>query len=99
MNLIETPYLLEEKVKSISKVLQFDRHQMMNIQLRVGEQIQEHYAKEYVLIVVRKGKVAFMVDGIEQIVTANNILYMDPLENHALTAIEDSDILVIKIGK
>lgn len=99
MNLIETPYLLEEKAKSISKVLQLDYHQIINIQLRAGEQIQEHHAKEYVLIVVRKGKVAFMVDGIEQIVTANNILYMDPLENHALTAIEDSDILVIKIGK
>lgn len=98
MNLIETPYLLEEKEKYVSKVVQFDNHQVMNIQLRKGEEIKEHDAKEYVLIVVRKGKVLFTVDGIEQLVTTGHILHMNPLEKHALKAVEDADVIVIKIG-
>ena len=66
MNLIETPYLLEEKEKHVSKVVQFDNHHVMNIQLRTGEEIKEHDAKEYVLIVVRKGKVLFTVEGVDK---------------------------------
>lgn len=57
--LVETPYLLEGKEKLVSKVIQFDQHHMMNIQLRTGEEIEEHDAKEYILIVVRKEKVLF----------------------------------------
>ena len=98
MNLIETPYLLEEKEKHVSKVVQFDNHQVMNIQLRTGEEIKEHNAKEYVLIVVRKGKVLFTVEGVEQLVTTGHILHMNPLEKHALKAVEDADVIVIKIG-
>lgn len=99
MNLIETPYLLEEKEKNVSKMVQFDNHHVMNIQLRTGEEIKEHNAKEYVLIVVRKGKVLFTVEGVEQLVTTGHILHMNPLEKHALKAVEDADIIVIKIGK
>lgn len=98
MNLIETPYLLEEKDKYVSKMVQFDNHQVMNIQLRTGEEIKEHDAKENVLIVVRKGNVLFTVDGVEQLVTTGHILHMNPLEKHSLKAVEDSDVVVIKIG-
>ncbi|WP_144510532.1 AraC family ligand binding domain-containing protein [Bacillus sp. FJAT-22090] len=98
MQLVETPYLLEEKEKLVSKVIQFDQHHVMNIQLRTGEEIKEHDAKEYVLIVVRKGKVLFTVEGVEQLVTTGNILHMNPFEKHALKAVEDSDIIVIKIS-
>lgn len=98
MNLVETPYLFVEKEKHVSKVVQFDNHQVMNIQLRIGEEINEHDAKEYVLIVVRKGKVLFTVDGVDQLVTTGHILHINPLVRHALKAVEDADVIVIKIG-
>ena len=71
---------------------------LMNIQLRIGEEIKEHNADAHVLIVIRQGKVIFTVEGVEQVVTTNNVLHMNPLEKHALKAVEDSDIVVIKIG-
>lgn len=98
MHLIETPYLLGEKEKNVSKVIQFDNNDVVNIQLRIGEEIKEHNADANVLIVIRRGKVIFTVEGVEQVVTTNNILHMNPLEKHALKAVEDSDIVVIKIG-
>jgi len=98
MHLIETPYLLEEKEKNVSKVIQFDNNDVVNIQLRIGEEIKEHNADANVLIVIRRGKVIFTVEGEEQVVTTNNVLHMNPLEKHALKAVEDSDIVVIKIG-
>lgn len=98
MNLIETPYLLEEKEKHVSKVVQFDNHQVMNIQLRTGEEIKEHNVKEYVLIVVKKGKVLFTVEGVVKLVTTGRILHMNPLEKHALTAVEDAEVIIVKIG-
>jgi quercetin dioxygenase-like cupin family protein len=98
MHLIETPFLLEEKEKNVSKVIQFDNNDVVNIQLRIGEEIKEHNADANVLIVIRRGKVIFTVEGEEQVVTSNNVLHMNPLEKHALKAVEDSDIVVIKIG-
>ena len=70
----------------------------MNIQLRAGEEVKEHHANANVLIAIRRGKVQFMVEGTEQIVTTGNILHMNPLEKHALKALEDSDIVVTKIS-
>jgi quercetin dioxygenase-like cupin family protein len=47
---------------------------------------------------VKKGKVLFTVEGVEQLVTTGQILHMNPLEKHALKAVEDADVIVIKIG-
>lgn len=97
MNLIETPYLLTEKEKHIQKVLKLDNVFISNIQLKIGEEIPEHDSKKEVIIAVRKGAVAFMVEGEEVIVTEENVLHMDPLEMHSLKAVEDTDLLVIQV--
>lgn len=97
MNLIETPYLLTEKEKHIQKVLKLDNVFISNIQLKTGEEIPEHDSKKEVIIAVRKGAVAFIVEGEEVIVTEENVLHMDPLEMHSLKAVEDTDLLVIQV--
>ncbi|MEK3979294.1 AraC family ligand binding domain-containing protein [Psychrobacillus sp. FSL K6-2836] len=97
MNLVDTPYVLEEKEKQITNVLKED-FDMLNIQLRAGEEVKEHHANANVLIVVRRGKVQFTVEGTEHVVTTENILHMKPLEKHSLKALEDSDIVVTKIS-
>lgn len=98
MNLVETPYVLDDTEKKITNVLKAEDFDLMNIQLRAGEKVKEHHANANVLIVVRKGKVQFTVDGAEHTVTTGNILHMKPLEKHALKALEDSDIVVTKIS-
>ena len=98
MNLIGTPYVLGEKERQITSVLKEEDFDMMNIQLRAGEEVKEHHANANVLIVVRKGKVQIMVEGTKHIVKTENVLHMKPLERHALKALEDSDIVVTKIS-
>src|SRR5690625_5298406 len=98
METIQTNHQLVTNNKHIEKILQFQEGHVINIQLKAGEGIPEHHAKEHVLIVVRKGKVVFLVEGKRVELTNNDLLSMDPLESHQLEAVEDVDLLVIKIN-
>lgn len=97
MEFIETPYLLEEKEKHIQKILKLDNVFLANIQLRKGESIPEHDSKREVIIVVRRGAVLFTTEGVETIVTQDNILHIAPEEMHDLKAVEDTDLLVFQV--
>lgn len=99
MEVFETIDQLNETSKYVKKLLQFEGNQVVNIQLKAGETIPRHHAKENVLIVVRKGKVVFKV-GVEKVeLTNHQLLYMEPFEDHDLEAVEDVDLLVIKISQ
>jgi len=97
MKLIPTPFMLDEKAKNITRVLTTQNAIIANIQLKTGETIAEHDSSKEVVIVVRRGAVAFDVEGTETIVTKDNVLHMAPFEKHSLRATEDADILVIQI--
>lgn len=99
MKLIETKYQLGEKAKQAGKVAGVGNAEVLNIQLRKGEEIAEHDADREVFIIVRSGKVRFTVEGEPVEVTSENILHMSPLEKHSLYALDDSDIVVMKISK
>lgn len=97
MKTITTMNQLDLKAKHIEKILQFESVEVINIQLKVGEKIPEHHAKENVLVIVRKGKFLFQVENETTELTNEQIVYIQPLENHQLEAVEDTDLLVIKI--
>lgn len=97
MELIETPILLGEKNKHIQKALSFGKTKVINMQLQSGEKIAEHDSIADVLIIVRSGKVSFIVEGETVEAAPDNILHMNPNEKHSLTAIEPSDLLVLQI--
>lgn len=97
MNLIETTYQLNQKAKHIAKVVSVDNATMTNIQLRAGEEIVEHSSKNDAFIIVRKGKIRFIVEGEPVVVTPENMLHMIPFEKHDLYAIEDTDLILIQI--
>ena len=98
MNLISTPYRLEEKPKYIAKIATLENASVVNIQLKTGETIAEHDSKRDVLIIVRRGAVIFDVEGTETLVTQDNVLHMSPLEKHSLRATEDTDLIVLQIA-
>ena len=97
MDLISTPYRLEEKAKHIAKLMTLENVSVVNIQLKTGETIAEHDSKREVLIIVRRGSVIFDVEGTETLVTQDNILHMSPLEKHSLRATEDTDLILLQI--
>lgn len=97
MNLIETRSQLSSKAKSIEQVCAIPNATVLNIQLRAGEEVAEHDSDREVLIIVRKGKVRFTVEGIPVAVSEENILHMAPYEKHSLFAETDADICVLQI--
>lgn len=99
MKLIDTKFQLTEKEKHVGKVASVENAEVLNIQLRKGEEIAEHDADKEVFIIVRRGKVRFTVEGEPVEVSPENILHMAPLEKHSLHALEDSDVVVMKIQK
>lgn len=94
---IETAYRLEEQKKHIGRLLTLDNVNVTNIQLQAGETVPEHHSKREVIIVVRRGAVLFDIEGKEVLLTQENVLHMNPLENHSLLAKEDTDLIVIQV--
>lgn len=97
MNLIPTPYKLDEKSKHIAKLLTLENVSVVNIQLKTGETVAEHDSKREVIIIVLRGAVVFDVEGTETLVTQDSVLHMSPLEKHSLRAAEDTDLIVLQI--
>lgn len=97
MQIIQTPYVIEEKNKHIGKVLSQPNVEVMNIQLKEGEKIPTHHADCEVLIIVRSGIISFTVEEKKVELSSESILHMNPFENHSLESIEDADLLVLKI--
>lgn len=97
MKLIQVENMLQRKAKNIEKLFSGTAFDMMNIQLQKGETIPEHSAPNEVVIICRKGVVKFPVEGKETMLNENSVLFLEPNENHSLEAVEDCEVLVIRM--
>lgn len=97
MELVQVENLLEEKSKSIGKILSGNNCDVLNIQLKKGETVPEHSAPGEVVVVCRKGVVKFPVEGKINTLTDNSVLLLAPNEKHSLEAVEDCELVVIKL--
>ncbi|WP_174615627.1 cupin domain-containing protein [Virgibacillus ihumii] len=84
------------KPKQGSKIFQEEHRQIMHIKLKEGEEIKEHDSPKHVFIFVKSGEVEFTVSGEPYIISTEKVLYMEPYERHALKALSDVSILVMK---
>lgn len=75
-----------------------DNLQITHLQIKKGEEVPSHKSDKNVVVVIYKGKVDFKGENGSQIIIPGDIITMDPNEMHALEAIEDSDLMVIKAG-
>ena len=98
MKLIPTENELKDQSKHAERFLKLENAQFINVQMKKGEVLHEHHAKETVVIIVRKGSVEFNLEGKKVTVTPENILQMEPLETHDVIALEDSDFILIKVN-
>ncbi len=70
--------------------------QITHLQIKSGEEIPSHKSDKSVIVVIYKGKVDFSGENSNEIIIPGDIIVMNPDEIHALKAIEDSDLMVIK---
>lgn len=97
MTIIHIQTMLEEKAKHVGKLGSVDGAEVLNIQLPAGEKIPAHHTDNEVLIIVQFGEVRFIIEEVEEMLTADTILALKPLESHSLEAITDTRIIVIKL--
>lgn len=88
---------LIEQAKKVSRIVTHDKMNVLNIQLRAGEQVPEHNAKDIVVINVQKGELKLNVEGVDHLLTNDDFLMMEPLEMHSLEAITDVSVIVMKV--
>ena len=70
--------------------------QITHLQIKSGEEIPNHKSDKSVIVVIYKGKVDFSGENSNKIIIPGDIILLNPDETHALEAIEDSDLMVIK---
>lgn len=96
MKHIQTAHDIGEKQKFANRVLNQPKYDVVHIHMKKGEEITTHHAKVETLIVVRAGKVLFIVEDETFELTNEDILQMEPYERHSLMALEEADLLLLK---
>lgn len=77
-------------------LLDEDKLQITHLQIKQGEEIPSHKSDKNVVVVIYKGKVDFVGENGNAIIVPGDIISMEANEVHALKAINDSDLMVIK---
>lgn len=98
MEKIRIENVLSEQVKKVGKAYSREKMDMLTIQLQTGQQVPAHNAKETVVVIVRSGEVKFDIEGKEQLLTAEDVLIIEPLEMHSLQAVTNVDLIVMKLA-
>lgn len=96
MQYVDTWHDVEKKTRYANRVMKQDKFDVVHMHLQKGEKVGPHHAEEESLIVVRSGKVQFIVEGKTVELTNEDILQMDPYEEREIKAIEQTDLLLLK---
>ena len=99
MQRFTVPNELSSNVKKMNRLFASEQMDIINIQMRAGEAIPTHNAKQTAVVIVRKGELIFNVEGTDYELKDTDILVLKPLENHSLLAITDVEVVVLKIHK
>ncbi|MDO5047278.1 MAG: cupin domain-containing protein [Anaerococcus sp.] len=78
-------------------LIEEDKIILTHLQIKKGEEIQSHKVDRDVLVIIYKGKVDFTTDKASEIIEPGDIIRLDKNEGHALKALEDADLFVVKV--
>lgn len=95
MQLITVDHKITKPVEG-KKVFNENNREIMHVKLRTGEVVDEHDSPKHVFIFVKSGEVEFTIGNESCTINEETILHMDPYERHALKALSDVAILVMK---
>src|SRR5699024_3646607 len=78
------------------KIFSKDHRDLIHLKLKEGERIKEHDSPNHVFIFVASGEGEFIGPDESHIVNTETVLYMEPYERHALKALTDVSLFVMK---
>src|SRR5699024_3563395 len=97
MKLEKTIHHIGEKGKYAKRILSEAKYDIIQIHMKKEEEITAHHAKEETLIIVRTGEDLMRIEGESVTLTNETDLKMNHYEEHELKAIEEADLLLLKI--
>lgn len=95
MELITVSHEFTKPIEA-KKAFRDAEREITHIKLMEGEEIKEHDSPKHVFIFVKSGSVEFTVNHEPCVINAETVLHMEPKERHALKALSDVSILVMK---
>ena len=97
MKLVLSPHDIGQESKHAVRLFNEDKFDLIHMHLKKDEQLSEHHVKTDAIIIVRTGKVEFDFNGKTVTLTNENILHMDPYEDHSVRAIEETDLILLNV--
>ncbi|GED17311.1 hypothetical protein AM501_16420 [Aneurinibacillus migulanus] len=98
MKVAELKSVLGQQDIGKMNVLEFAKGAVINLQLKAGQSIGRHHTPSDAIVHVVSGRVRFGIGEETVELTRDVVLHMNPKEEHELEAVEDTSLLVIKIG-
>lgn len=97
MRVVTSTHDIGHNKKFAKRLLHEEKFDLIHMHLKQGEQLSEHHAKEEVLVIIRMGKVEFNFEGKKVTLTNEDILHMECNEKHSVFAIEETDLILLKV--
>lgn len=98
MKIVTAAHDIGDQNKRAVRVLNEEKFDCIHMHLKKDEKISTHHAKTDVVIIVRAGKVEFNIEGEVVTLTNEDVLYLEPFEEHSLHAIEETDLILFKVN-
>lgn len=89
-------YTGQTDIKLFENLVETPSQVVTHLVLAAGQATPEHFVNYEVIVVPIKGKVMFASESQTAIIYPGRIVQMRPNEKHQLTAIMDSELMVIK---
>lgn len=86
-----------DKDVSAASIFKTDNGATISIRIKVGGHLKEHVSKVPALLVCLNGKAEYGEEnGLEQFMSPGDYLEIEPMVKHWITAIDESNFLLIK---
>lgn len=97
MELVHATYQNDNQQKYAKRLFKKESFDLIHMHMKKDETISTHHAPTEVIIIVRAGEVEFNIEDTLTTLTKEDILYLDPYEDHSMRAIEETDLILLKV--
>jgi quercetin dioxygenase-like cupin family protein len=88
-------YSLQFQNQMVRSVFQRGDSKIVQLSLEPGQGLTKHSTKHALAVIVLTGQIRFTVGDSEEIHGASEMLTLDPLQEHAVEAVEKSTVLLV----
>ncbi|MGY3777058.1 cupin domain-containing protein [Isobaculum melis] len=89
-------YTGNSDIELFEHLIEDEQQVVTHLVVKKGQVVPTHHVNQAVIVVPIKGKISFSDVSSKEMIYPGKIIQLAPQEPHALSAIEDSELMVIK---